>query len=217
MKPPPLPAEVVFPAHIVCLITMMARLAKADGAVTQAELNVIDSFFTDILKLDNEKRQSAVLAFRTAKNSTTPWHNIVTTFSGKAPREPGFRLAVVELLLAIALADGELSDKEDMLLSELVSNLHIPDNAYTKFKQEQKRQDSERKRSQDARLSAALSVLGLDQMPSRLNLKKAYRELVVQCHPDRNHHLPERLRRLAEEEMKKINDAYAYLDEHCEA
>lgn len=45
-------------------------------------------------------------------------------------------------------------------------------------------------------------------------LKKKKLELVKEYHPDKYHNQPERVKKLAEEKMKKINEAYDYLEKN---
>ena len=60
-------------------------------------------------------------------------------------------------------------------------------------------------------------VLRLKPDASKKDIKTAYRDLAQIYHPDRfeGHH--ERLRRTAEEEMKKVNEAYVHVMEHFES
>ena len=53
-------------------------------------------------------------------------------------------------------------------------------------------------------------VLGLEKHTTIDDIKKRYRELVSQYHPDKVSHLGTKLKRVAEEEMKRINEAYHY-------
>ena len=57
------------------------------------------------------------------------------------------------------------------------------------------------------------AVLGLSGRMERSDIKRRYRELVVQYHPDKVVHLGPKLRVAAEKEMKDINEAYAYFRE----
>ena len=43
-------------------------------------------------------------------------------------------------------------------------------------------------------------------------IKKAYHKKVMQYHPDKVSQLGEKLREVAEQEMKKINEAYNYFE-----
>jgi DnaJ-class molecular chaperone len=51
-------------------------------------------------------------------------------------------------------------------------------------------------------------VLHLPQGASLREVTAAYRELIAQNHPDKVAHLSERIRRVAEEETRRINAAY---------
>ena len=54
------------------------------------------------------------------------------------------------------------------------------------------------------------AVLGLEPGASFDEIKKAYRKLVVQYHPDKVSHLGDEFKKVAEEKMKEINVAYDY-------
>lgn len=55
-----------------------------------------------------------------------------------------------------------------------------------------------------------LHVLGLSGNTGPDEVKEAYRRLAPQYHPDRVNHLGPKLRAVAEQEMKEINEAYGY-------
>jgi hypothetical protein len=59
-------------------------------------------------------------------------------------------------------------------------------------------------------------VLGLEKQETLEDIKKRYRELVTQYHPDKVNHLGTKLKRVAEEEMKRINEAYHYFKQSNE-
>ena len=71
----------------------------------------------------------------------------------------------------------------------------------------------ERRAPEPAPSSAAehLVVLGLEPGYSQDELRRAYRARVAEYHPDRVASLGPKLRRLAEEETKRITAAYAFL------
>lgn len=55
------------------------------------------------------------------------------------------------------------------------------------------------------------AVLGVDQHATADDIKRAYRLLAGQYHPDKVSHLGEEFRQLAEERFKEIQEAYQYL------
>lgn len=64
-------------------------------------------------------------------------------------------------------------------------------------------------------LHRAFQVLGLEPGTAFLQVKKRYRRLVVVWHPDRMNN--EEARKEAEEELKKINDAFEKLKKHFDS
>jgi DnaJ-domain-containing protein 1 len=57
-------------------------------------------------------------------------------------------------------------------------------------------------------------TLGLSGRVTRDDVRRAYRELARQYHPDKVQHLGPKLREVADGEMRRINEAYAYFREH---
>jgi DnaJ like chaperone protein len=54
------------------------------------------------------------------------------------------------------------------------------------------------------------ATLGLEKGASKEEIKKAYRTLSMQYHPDKVRHLGDEFRAVAENKMKEINAAYDY-------
>ena len=65
----------------------------------------------------------------------------------------------------------------------------------------------------DRRVDEALATLGLARGASAEEIKRAWRRLSLENHPDRVTHLGEEFRQLAEERMRAINAAYDVLKE----
>lgn len=60
--------------------------------------------------------------------------------------------------------------------------------------------------------STARSILGVSASADFSEIKNAWRKASQQYHPDKHQGLPERLRAAAEIEMKRINEAYRFLE-----
>ena len=60
--------------------------------------------------------------------------------------------------------------------------------------------------------SSPYDVLGLPRNATQEDIKKAYRNLVKQYHPDKVNHLGEEFRALAEKRFKEIQEAYQTLN-----
>ena len=55
------------------------------------------------------------------------------------------------------------------------------------------------------------AILGLAPGAGFADIKAAYRKLSMQYHPDKVGHLGEEFKKVAEEKMKEINNAYEFL------
>jgi hypothetical protein len=90
------------------------------------------------------------------------------------------------------------------------------DSSWDSARQDHKRQGSDDGHSAHHRAGGVdlelhyASVLGVKGKVSREDVKKRWRELTVQYHPDKVAHLGVKLREVAEREMKAINEAYEY-------
>jgi curved DNA-binding protein CbpA len=58
----------------------------------------------------------------------------------------------------------------------------------------------------------AREILGVPPSANFDAIKAAWRKASQQYHPDKHEGLPERLRKAAEAEMKRINEAYRFLE-----
>ena len=82
------------------------------------------------------------------------------------------------------------------------------------YQQQQSRQQQRhrKRRALGPEDEEALAVLGLENHADFAAIKKRYRRMVMQHHPDRVSHLGEEFKKIAEEKMKAINAAYSHLE-----
>jgi DnaJ like chaperone protein len=57
----------------------------------------------------------------------------------------------------------------------------------------------------------AYDVLGITMLPDGAALKRIYRELVSQYHPDKVQHLAPEFKAVADQKIREINQAYDFL------
>ena len=115
---------------------------------------------------------------------------------------------VIDFLFALKLADGELSSEEEILISQTVAIFGIQEERYQRTIEE-KEQAQERRPKKD-REAYYSEILGLKGKVAPELLKQHCGNLALQYHPDKVEHLGPKLKQIAEEEMKKINEAYAF-------
>jgi len=198
--------ETSLPPQYIHLIAMFAKLAKSDGAVTKDEINVMDTFFTQVLSLSNELRDAAIQTFRISKDSNYTFEEHTRQFYSLSNHNPTMLAQTVDLLFELAVADGHLSSEEEMLINEAMAIFGVESPKYNNFKSSRNPRQ-ERSAGEDTYYA---NILGLSGETSKAEIRKAYRHLVTQYHPDKVTHMGDRIREVAEEEMKKINEAYSY-------
>ncbi len=198
------------PEGFALLIAMLAKITKMDGIVCHDEIMIVDSFFHNTLKLSPELRKEAIRIFQQSKNDT------VSEFEQHARRfytifrdHPQTLRWALEHLFSVALADGALRPEEEHLLELVMQIFGIETNSYAQYRSSRRSSEREVK---DERYYA--EILGLQGRYTHDDIRQAYRNRSLEYHPDKVAHLGEKIRQAAEEEMKRINEAYAFFRAH---
>jgi DnaJ like chaperone protein len=178
---------------------MLGKIAKADGKVCEHEIKVVQEFMRQRLNLDVRTRQFAIGLFNEAKDNDTPFEAYARQFGQIFSHDPQLRMMFYELLFAVAMADGELHPAEETLLRQTPAHIGLQANAF------------ETVRSQFVSdLSHHYAMLGLQNGADLAEVKKAYRKLASEYHPDKviSKGLPDDFVRFAEGKFRDINEAY---------
>ena len=178
---------------------MMAKVAKADGYVTQEEVETVKKFMVEPLLLNATSRSAATKIFNKSKNDGQPFDPICEEFAQAFRHDLKTRAMMFEMLLAIALSDGVLHPNEDRLLLKALNDFHLNIEAYTVIR-----------RDFLPEVDSLYSIMGISPDCSDAEVKKKYRKLSLEYHPDKmaSANVPESVKKLAEEKFKEINQAY---------
>jgi DnaJ like chaperone protein len=190
------------------LIAMLCKMAKGDGVITEDEIAVVDDFFINVLKLGPEKRREAIDIFQKSKQSDTPFEVYAREFYSKHKEKKELLEAAIDLLTCVAFADGELSAEEEILLNQAIIIFGVDASRYKEYKEAYNEQEVTSTDVREERYYAR--ILGLQDDITPEKVKSSYRKLAVQYHPDKVSHLGIKIKKVAESEMKKINEAYEY-------
>lgn len=106
--------NIIFPGFD-CLVGMLCKLSKADNHISESEIDLIDSFFSHTLKLDEKHRNDAIEIFNEAKSSEVTFEQYAKSFKAIHTNSPDFLGIVFKLLVELAFADGYLSAEEEIL------------------------------------------------------------------------------------------------------
>jgi DnaJ like chaperone protein len=119
-------------------------------------------------------------------------------------------------LLEAATADGTLTAAEEVILQRACVVLHIPANVYAAMRRAREggaqshSGQYQQVPSRDGSLQQAYASLGLKTDASEQEIKRAYRKLISQYHPDKlvSQGLPEEMMEMSKRRVREINAAY---------
>ena len=190
--------------QIVHLIAMLSKMAKVDGAVSQEEIDLIYDFMKASLKFDEKDIEDAIKIFNKEKTSVTSFEFHIREYVQIHQSDIKVLKSTLDLLFALSLADGYLSAEEELLLKQASSIFNISDSNYHDYL---KRVVIKREHE----MVYYYHILGLEQTVTKEEIKRKYRMLALQYHPDRHINVDRKLAKEMEEKFKEISEAYNYL------
>lgn len=211
-------------AFFTATFSIMGHLAKADGKVSRAEIDLAETVIRN-MELSADMRQTAIRLFNEGKNTDFPLDDVLDQLRRECHRRTTLIRMFIEIQLQAAFADGNLDPIEEHLLLHICARLQFSQLEYQRLKtifQAQQRfsgYGSERRgtsgRPQKPKIKDAYAVLGVPPSASDSEIKKTYRRLMSQHHPDKlvSKGLPEEMMKLATEKTQKIRKAYELIRE----
>lgn len=198
---------------------ILGILAKSDGKVSQSEINALDPLLPDDTP---ELRERAIAAFRRGRDGHDDLDRALRDLATGIG--PGQVDGLFDLWCRVVLVDGEVSAGERATLLQIERRLFGTATRTEAFFRTAAGGRSTAGESGGRRSSAPRSeedphkVFGLPNPTTRSAIKKRYRELVKQHHPDRvrGRGMPDEAVKAAEVQMRKINIARdALLDRYA--
>jgi len=203
-------------AFFAATFSIMGHVAKADGHVSQPEIDLAIQVMRK-MALSDELRKAAMNLFDQGKQANFPLDEVLSQFRKECHRRSHLMQMFLEIQLQIAFADGVLDERENNLLIIICQKLKISRFDYERLKlsiQAQHRFEEYAQQSveysQKNKLKDAYAVLGIETNANDAEIKKAYRRLMSQHHPDKlvAKGLPVEMMTLAKEKTQKIRKAY---------
>jgi len=199
------------------LFSTIAQISKVDGRVTKKEIAATKALMQRLQLTESERRQ-AILFFQKGREPDFDLHGTLKEFATHFKLHYELRIMFMELLLEAAVSDGKLSAGEDAILERVRTQLKIPINVFiamlnAREAEGQPQPDSRNHRqavNKPQSLSQSYAALGLKTEASAQDVKRAYRKLVSQYHPDKlsSQGLPDEIMDMAKRRVYEINTAY---------
>jgi DnaJ like chaperone protein len=211
---PPGGRERVQTAFFTATFSVMGHLAKADGRVSEDEI-VMARRVMDQMDLNQKLRQTAIRLFEEGKKADFPLDDVLEQFRQECHRRLTLIL-FVEIQLQAAYADGVLHGAEERLLLHICQRLNIPEGLFRQLEQMIKAERHYAGSGRAARepagpsLDDAYAILMVSPESSDAEVKRAYRRLLSQHHPDKlvSKGLPEEMMKIAAQKTHEIRQAY---------
>lgn len=203
-------------AFFTATFSVMGRIAKADGKVTPDEIRLAEAVM-DQMGLTGDAKDSAKKLFAEGKSNDFPLDDVLIQFKKESHRRTNIIRAFLEIQIQAAYADGTMDPAEHELLLHMCEVLNFPKASFDQLEQMIKAgftgAGGSRSRNTTLTLESAYAILGVDESTSDRDLKKAYRRLMSQHHPDKlvSKGLPEEMINAATEKTQKIKEAYEFI------
>ncbi len=191
--------------------SMLAKLAAVDGNVSDKERKKVEEFMDVDLKMDAATKNSALRIFNTAINASETFYQFANQFYREFRFQPQILTLMIDIMLRVAHEDNGISADEETLIRDAVHIFHISDEQFVQMKAPYTSySSSSNSYNSYSSGSSAYSVLGCSPSDNNDKIKKAYRKLVSEYHPDKvsSKGLPEEFQKLAKTKFIEIQNAW---------
>lgn len=208
---------------------VMGAVCKADGHVSENEIRVAEALF-DQLRLTGEAREAAKRAFNRGKSAEFDLDAELARFAQASRTQPMFRQMFLQVQVSAIIADGQMHAAEHAMLTRIARALGLSDRDLAMLEAMMRSGaggfggggggpnagggGGATGRDSPGSLDDAYQVIGVPAAASDAEVKRAYRKLMSENHPDKlaAKGLPESMRALAEEKTRRITAAYQRIE-----
>jgi DnaJ like chaperone protein len=193
--------------------SVMGYVCKADGRVSEDEIALAKSVMQK-MELDAEQRKTAIGLFNEGKKTSFPIDEVVKQFKQEIGFKPNLLRMFIEVQIMAAYADGVMDKAERKVLLNICQLLNISQHEFehlcAMIGGMSSRSSKVGRNDGSPSLKQAYAVLDINESASAAEIKKAYRRLLSQHHPDKlvAKGLPEEMMKVAAERTHEIRKAY---------
>ena len=180
----------------IAVIALGAKMAKADGQVTRDEVTA----FREVFQIAREDEAGAARVFNMARTDIAGYRDYARAIRRMFEDDPGTLCDLMEGLFHIAMADGSYHPDEDRFLEDVAGIFGLPGPEFQAL----------RARFVPDAVPDPYTVLGVTPDMPQDEIRKAWRRLVRETHPDRMmaRGVPREAIKLAEKRLVDINRAW---------
>lgn len=184
------------------VLILSSQVMKADNRITIKEVEFVKAFL--LRHFNTEETREMMQFLKEVENRTVNLNEVCSQINQEMRREEKYQL--VYFLFGISQADGHVHPQELELIRKISILISVPQGMFESMK-------SQFAKEADP-LVQSYHILGVTPQASNEEIKKVFREMSLQNHPDKVSHLGEEVRSSAEEKFKVINEAYITIKNH---
>lgn len=188
-------------AFTIAVVALGAKMAKADGLVTRNEV----AAFREVFYIPKEEEANTARLFNLARQDVAGFEDYARRIANMFDSADGTLCDLMEGLFYIAVADGSYHPQEDDFLARVARIFGLPDREFKAL----------RARFVPDAEPDPYDVLGVEPGADLDTIRRAWRALVRESHPDRMmaRGVPEEAVKLAEKRLIAINRAWETISE----
>ncbi len=183
-------------AFTIAVIVLGAKMAKADGVVSRDEIRA----FREVFHVPPEEEKNVARLFDQARRDADGFEPYARQVGRMLKDSPAVLEELLNCLFHIAKADGEVAEAEQRFLRQVADLFGLGDEAFARIRATHLGPDQR----------DPYAVLGLDRTASDAEVKRRWRDLSREHHPDRlmAQGMPAEFIEVATKKMAVINAAY---------
>lgn len=192
-------AQLIF---FTAAFSMLAKISKADGRINEEEIQAVERFMNNDLQLDGPSQETAKNIFRQAISAPESFEDFALQFYSVFRFQSNIMELMMDVLLRVSAADGHISGSEEQMLLSAARIFKFSSADYNRLKSKYVRKSD-----------PYYAVLKCDETASNEEIKKQYRALVREYHPDKIEAkgLPEEFIKFASDKFTEIQEAYEHI------
>lgn len=183
-------------AFTAAFIGLCAKMAKADGVVTEDETEA----FEDLFSVPDKEREKVRMIYNLAKEDVAGFEHYARQIYRMFACKPAVLEDILDGLFHIALADGKVLDSELAFLARVAELFGFSEAEFRRIKA------SHMGLAKDD----PYAILGVEPDISDEDLRKAYHRMARENHPDalRARGVPEEFLKISEAKLVAVNLAH---------
>ena len=211
---------------IASIMALSAMIAKADGNVTKEEIRFIKEFIMNHFGIQSQEVNDYADRFDFGKRHPDEYTAFTEMILGYYRNRRDYIMLLAYMFVGIAFQEGTSTSAKEVQTTKIVLALGLSEYEYQAIRMAYLGQSQGYEQSYGGQgygssymppqdlTKKYCEVLGVSEDASLSEIKKAYRKLVKEYHPDKmaSESVPPEYIEFANKKIREINEAYEYLE-----